>query len=90
VTDPDWIGSKAGAAVTGFAQGALQQTGGPHPQVTGWYAGFLENVVIPNATLFSYLVKFGEIAVGLALRRTLAARLKAYAGRWWVNWCHGP
>ena len=29
--------------------------------------GFLENVVIPNAALFSYLVTFGEILVGLGL-----------------------
>src|SRR5215203_7328889 len=50
IMEGGWIGAGAGGAVKGFAQGALQQTGGEHPQVTGWYAGFLENVVIPNAT----------------------------------------
>ena len=29
------------------------------------YASFLENVVIPNAAVFSYLVVFGEILLGL-------------------------
>jgi thiosulfate dehydrogenase (quinone) large subunit len=67
VMEGGWIGAGAGGAVKGFAQGALQQTGGEHPQVTGWYAGFLENAVIPNAALFSYLVTFGEILVGLGL-----------------------
>ena len=45
----------------------MAQTTGEHPQVTGWYASFLENVVVPNATLFSYLVILGETLVGIAL-----------------------
>jgi hypothetical protein len=54
LTDPAgvWVGGKAGAAVAGFAQGAIKQTAGEHPQVTGWYAGFLKDVVIPNAVVF--------------------------------------
>ena len=69
LTDPAglWVGSKAGAAVAGFAQGAIAQTTGEHPQVTGWYASFLKDVVVPNAALFSYLVTFGEVLVGLGL-----------------------
>ncbi|BBL79828.1 hypothetical protein RxyAA322_16820 [Rubrobacter xylanophilus] len=78
--DPAWVGSEAGAAVRGFAQGALQLTGGEHPQVTGWYAGFLENVVIPNATFFSYLVVFGEIAVGLGLILGVLTGIAAFFG----------
>ena len=35
--------------------------------MTGWYAAFLQNVVIPNASVFSYIVTFGEILVGLGL-----------------------
>ena len=62
-----WVGQGAGGAVKGFAQGAIAQTGGEFPQVTGWYASFLENVVVPNAALFSYLVIFGETLVGIAL-----------------------
>ena len=80
VMEGGWIGEGAGGAVKGFAQGALQQTGGEHPQVTQWYAGFLENVVIPNATLFSYLVTFGEILVGLALIVGLFTGIAAFFG----------
>ncbi len=34
-----WIGAGVGGAVKGFAQGALHQTTGEHPQVMQWYAG---------------------------------------------------
>jgi thiosulfate dehydrogenase (quinone) large subunit len=62
-----WVGQGAGGAVKGFAQGAIAQTKGEFPQVTGWYASFLEHVVVPNAALFSYLVIFGETLIGIAL-----------------------
>jgi thiosulfate dehydrogenase (quinone) large subunit len=80
VREGGWIGAGAGGAVQGFAQGALQQTGGEHPQVTQWYAGFLESVVMPNAALFSYLVVFGEIAVGLGLILGLFTGIAAFFG----------
>jgi thiosulfate dehydrogenase [quinone] large subunit len=79
-TEGGWIGAGAGGAVQGFAQGALQQTGGEHPQVTGWYAGFLESVVIPNAALFSYFVTLGEILVGLGLIVGLFTGIAAFFG----------
>ena len=62
-----WVGEGAGGAVKGFAQGAIAQTAGEHPQVTGWNATFLREVVLPHAALFSYLVILGETLVGLAL-----------------------
>lgn len=82
LTDPAgaWVGERAGVAVEGFARGAMQQTSGEHPQVTGWYAGFLENVVVPNATLFSYFVTFGEILVGLGLIFGLLTGIAAFFG----------
>lgn len=80
VTGGGWIGEGAGGAVQGFAQGAMAQTTGEHPQVTQWYAGFLESVVVPNATLFSYLVVFGEIAVGLGLIFGLFTGIAAFFG----------
>jgi thiosulfate dehydrogenase [quinone] large subunit len=66
-TEGGWVGKGAGGAVKGFAQGAIAQTKGEFPQVTGWYASFLEHVVVPNAALFSYLVIFGETLIGIAL-----------------------
>ena len=80
LTDPAWLGSERGAAVAGFAQGAMAQTAGEHPQVTGWYAGFLENFVVPNAALFSFLVVFGEILVGIALILGIFTGISAFFG----------
>ncbi|GEM82397.1 MULTISPECIES: TQO small subunit DoxD [Thermaceae] len=65
--NPAWVGEKAGTAVSGFLSRALTKAEGERPDVTGWYAWFIENVALPNATLFSYLVTYGEILVGLAL-----------------------
>lgn len=80
IVEGGWIGAGAGGAVKGFAQGALQQTTGEHPQVSGWYASFLEGVVIPNAALFSYLVVFGEVLVGLGLIAGLFTGIAAFFG----------
>src|SRR5829696_4663076 len=75
-----WVGEGAGGAVQGFAQGAIAQTTGEHPQVTQWYASFLENVVVPNAALFSYLVILGETLVGIALVLGAFAGIAAFFG----------
>lgn len=56
-----------GAAMAGFAKNALTLASGAHPSVQGWYAWFLQNMVIPSAPTFAYLVTFGELAVGLGL-----------------------
>ena len=75
-----WVGAKSGAAVTGFIQGALAKTGGEHPDVSGWYAWFLQNVALPNAAVFSYMVTFGEILVGIALILGLLTGIAAFFG----------
>jgi thiosulfate dehydrogenase [quinone] large subunit len=56
-----------GIAIKGFVTGALAQAGGPHPAVQGWYAWFLQHVVLPNAGIFAYTVTFGEVLIGLGL-----------------------
>jgi thiosulfate dehydrogenase (quinone) large subunit len=56
-----------GAAMQGFVAGALKLSTGAHPAVQGWYAWFLQNVVLPTAPVFSYVITFGEILVGLGL-----------------------
>jgi thiosulfate dehydrogenase [quinone] large subunit len=65
VISPAWGAS--GKAVTGFAAGALAKTSGAHPAVQGWYAWFLQHIVLPGAGFFSFLVSWGELAVGLGL-----------------------
>jgi thiosulfate dehydrogenase (quinone) large subunit len=65
-----------------FTGAALEKT------LTGWaaetryhfYAPFLTKVAIPHASIFAFLVTFGEIAVGLSLLAGLATRLAALGG----------
>lgn len=78
--NPVWTGSKAGAAVTGFVSGALKKTTGEHPDVTGWYASFLQAVVLPHAAFWSWLVTLGEIAVGIGLILGLFTGIAAFFG----------
>jgi hypothetical protein len=65
--NPAWTGPKAGAAISGFAQGALQETAGAHPNVQGWYAWFLQHAVLTAPVFWSYLITVGETLVGIAL-----------------------
>ena len=78
INNPAWVGEKAGTAVSGFLTRALGKAEGERPDVTGWYAWFIENVALPNATLFSYLVAFGEFLVGLALIVGLFSGIAAF------------
>lgn len=64
---PGWTGENAGAAVTGFAKGAIAKAVGENPAVQGWYADFLEGFVLPNAARFGPLVAWGEVLVGVGL-----------------------
>ncbi|QED48242.1 DoxX family protein [Cytobacillus dafuensis] len=56
-----------GFDASGFLQGALAKATGEHPAVQGWWASFLEGIAIPNAGLFSFLVAWGELLVGIGL-----------------------
>lgn len=67
VMNPVWVGDKAGVAVSGFLNKALTKTAGDHPDVQEWYAYFIKSVALPNAEVFSYMVSFGEVLVGVAL-----------------------
>jgi thiosulfate dehydrogenase [quinone] large subunit len=80
VGDSAWVGADAGKAVTEFLQGALKKTGGKMPDVPGWYARFIENVALPHSAVFSYLVSFGELAVGVALILGLLTGIAAFFG----------
>src|SRR3712207_6721508 len=71
-----WVGAKAGTAVAGFLKGAIAKSAlaegfdpvkTPHPAVQLWYAELCRDVFLPNAALFSYLMAFGELLVGIAL-----------------------
>lgn len=78
LASPAWYGSDAGAALQGFVQGALGKTVGAHPDVYGWYASFLQSAVLPHLVIWSNVVVFGEIAIGLGLIVGLFTRVAAF------------
>ena len=80
VSSPWIFAGHDGAALTGFVKGALALANGPYPAVQGWYAWFLQNLVLPNAAVFSYLVTFGEICVGLGLIFGVLTGIAAFCG----------
>ncbi len=65
ITSPAW--GTSGIALTGFVNGALAKSSGPNPAVQGWYSWFLQHIVLHVIGLFSFLVTFGEFAVGAGL-----------------------
>ncbi|MEK0315501.1 DoxX family protein [Cohnella sp. 56] len=77
-----WTGDKAGAALTGFVKGAIAKSdpAAEHADVTGWYANFLEHTVLPHAKVFSYIVVWGEILVGIGLILGLLTGIAAFFG----------
>lgn len=80
VTSSAWVGGQAGTALHGFLMGALAKSGGAHPDVSGWYGGFLQGFVIPNQVFFSYLVTYGELLVGIALIIGAFTGIAAFSG----------
>ena len=65
ITSPAW--GTSGKALTGFVSGALAKTSGANPSVQGWYAWFLQHIVLPNAGFYSFIVTWGEFAVGIGI-----------------------
>jgi thiosulfate dehydrogenase [quinone] large subunit len=67
LTNPAWVGPQAGTALTGFLKNAISLTTGAHPAVQGWYGYFLQNAILPGASIWSYVVAIGETLVGVGL-----------------------
>jgi thiosulfate dehydrogenase [quinone] large subunit len=78
--NPAWTGSKAGTAITGFVTNALTKASGDHPDVQGWYAWFLQHMVLTHAMFWSYLISWGESLVGVALILGLFTGIAAFFG----------
>ena len=81
-----WIGAEAGKGVTGFLNGAIAKSAlaenfdpakTPNPAVAEWYATLVRDVFLPNAQIFSYMVAFGEVLVGIALLLGIFSRFSA-------------
>jgi thiosulfate dehydrogenase [quinone] large subunit len=80
VTNPAWVGSHAGTALSGFVNNALTKASGEHPDVQSWYAAFLHNIVLPYASTWSHFVAFGETLVGVGLLLGAFAGIAAFFG----------
>jgi thiosulfate dehydrogenase [quinone] large subunit len=80
VTNPAWVGAQAGTGLTGFVNNALTQTTGTHANVQMWYAWFLQNIILPAAPVWSWIVSFGELLVGIALILGIFTGIAAFFG----------
>lgn len=80
VTSPAWTGEGAGTAVSGFLNRAISLSTGDAPTVTAWYAWIVENIFLPAAPVFSYLVAYGELLIGIALVLGFLTGLMAFLG----------
>lgn len=78
--NPAWTGAKAGSAISGFVTNALTKASGEHPDVQGWYAWFLQHVVLNHSVFWSYLVSWGETLVGIALILGIFTGIAAFFG----------
>jgi thiosulfate dehydrogenase [quinone] large subunit len=73
-----WYGG--GAGVKGFAAaGVAGSTAGKGGASYGWWAGFLHNFVIPNASWIGKFITIGEILIGVALILGLFTGVAAFA-----------
>ena len=74
-----WFGG--GAGVKGFATaGVLGSTTGKGGASYGWWAAFLHNFVIPNASWIGRVVSLGEVLIGIGLILGLFTGVAAFAG----------
>ena len=74
-----WFGR--GAGVKGFASsGVLGSASGKSGASYGWWAAFLHNFVVPNASWIAKLIALGELAIGIALILGLFTGLVALCG----------
>jgi thiosulfate dehydrogenase [quinone] large subunit len=65
------------AALSNFLTGKLDSS-------FSFYRAFIESVVLPNKEIFSSLVSWGELTIGLALIVGLATRYAAFFGAFMV------
>jgi uncharacterized membrane protein YphA (DoxX/SURF4 family) len=74
-----WFGG--GAGVKGFATaGVAGSATGKGGASYGWWAAFLHNFVIPNASWIAKFIALGELAIGIALVLGLFTGLLRCAG----------
>ena len=82
VTDPAWVGADAGTALTGFWERAVATPEGGRPPITyDWYRSFIQ-LLLDNgaASWMTYVITFGELAVGIGLLIGMLTGIAAFFG----------
>jgi thiosulfate dehydrogenase (quinone) large subunit len=80
--DPAWVGADAGKALTGFWTNAVAVPEGGRPPITyDWYRSFIQ-LLLDNgaASWMSYVITFGEMAVGIGLLIGMLTGFAAFFG----------
>lgn len=72
------VGGEFDAA--GFIQGAIANSTGEGATVQAWWGTFLETMALPNAGLFTGMVMWGELLVGIALILGIFTNFSALMG----------
>lgn len=67
LTTSGWVGPHAGEALTAFLRGSLWGAAGSAEAVSPWYWVFINNIALPHAALFSYIVSYTEFGIGILL-----------------------
>lgn len=67
--------TSGGFDASGFIKMASENTAAP-----AWWQSFLETVALPNAGLFSFMVQWGELLVGIALILGIFSNFAALMG----------
>lgn len=75
-----WIGQTKGEALSNFILRSLEKAQTTRPDVTSWYAWFLENLVLPYVDTWSLVITFGELLVGLGLILGVFTGIAAFFG----------
>src|SRR4029079_10396981 len=72
ITSGKWLFGD-GSPIQGLVGGAIASEDTP-----GWCVWFLQNIVVPNASIFATLVALGEFAIGLGLLVGLLTGIAAF------------
>jgi thiosulfate dehydrogenase (quinone) large subunit len=81
-TNPAWVGADAGTALSGFWEKAVAVPEGGRPPITyDWYRSFIQ-LLLDNgaASWMSYVITFGELAVGIGLLIGMLTGIAAFFG----------
>jgi thiosulfate dehydrogenase (quinone) large subunit len=80
--DPAWVGADAGSAILGYWQNAVAVPEEGRPPITfDWYRAFIQFLIDNGAeSWMTYVITFGEMAVGIGLILGLLTGFAAFFG----------